>query len=150
MVSLTSLETPNFDTHPQFKEALKTAQRTKLSAGDAIYIPYGWWHHIRALSPLNILVNYWWTDQQAMLQDPYTSMFHAMMCFHHLRPEQAKVWQNMFAHFVFRQNGDPMEHVPDPAKGILAGVSPKDRERAIYTLVKTLGTNISKPPSAPK
>lgn len=150
MVSMTSLDNPDFETHPRFKEALKTARRAKLYPGDAIYIPYGWWHHIRAISPLNMLVNYWWTDQKAMLQDPYTSMFHAIMCFQHLRPEQAKVWQNIFSHFVFRQNGDPMAHVPAPAKGILAGVNPKDRERAIYSLLKTLGAHIGKSPLPPK
>jgi hypothetical protein len=142
MVSLTSLDNPDFEAHPRFKDALKTAQRAILKPGDAIYIPYGWWHHIRALSPLNMLVNYWWTDQEAMLSTPHAAMFHAMMCFHHLSPEQAKTWQNMFAHFVFQENGDPMAHVPEGAKGILGGVERQDRKRAIYTMMKTLGINI--------
>jgi len=146
MVSLTSLENPDFKAHPKFKDALKTARQATLYPGDAIYIPYGWWHHIRALSPLNMLVNYWWTDQKAMAPDPYTSMFHAMMCFHHLTPQQAKVWQNMFAHFVFKQNGEAMEHVPSPVRGILAGVDPEDRERALLTLIKTLRAHLDTQP----
>jgi len=146
MVSLTSLENPDFKAHPKFKDALKTARQAKLYPGDAIYIPYGWWHHIRALSPLNMLVNYWWTDKKAMVPDPYTSMFHSMMCFHHLAPEQAKVWQNMFAHFVFKQNGEAMEHVPSSARGILAGVGPEDRERALLTMIKTLRAHLETRP----
>ncbi len=142
MVSLTSLDNPDFEAHPRFEDTLKTARRATLRPGDAIYIPYGWWHHIRSLSPLNMLVNYWWTDQKAMLNNAYAAMFHAMMCFHHLSPEQAKTWQNMFAHFVFQENGDPMAHVPETAKGILGGVGPQDRKRAIYTMMKTLGAHI--------
>ena len=142
MVSLTSLDNPDFKAHPRFEETLKTARRATLKPGDAIYIPYGWWHHIRALSSLNMLVNYWWTDQKAMLSNPHAAMFHAMMCFHHLSPEQAKTWQNMFAHFVFQKNGDPMAHVEESAKGILGGVKARDRKRAIYTMMKTLGMDI--------
>jgi len=148
MVSLTSLDNPDFKTHPRFEHTLKTAQRTRLTPGDALYIPYGWWHHIKALSPLNMLVNYWWTDSKAMLQNPYAALFHAMMCFHHLRPEQAKTWQNMFTHFVFQENGSPMDHVPETARGILGGVRPEDRKRAIITMMKTLGAHIGQPPSS--
>jgi len=142
MVSLTSLDNPDFKAHPRFEETLKTARRATLGPGDAIYIPYGWWHHIRALSQLNMLVNYWWTDQKAMLGNAHAAMFHAMMCFQHLSPEQAKTWKNMFGHFVFQENGDPMAHVPEMTKGILGGVRPQDRKRAIYTMMKTLGAHI--------
>jgi len=32
----------------------------ELGPGDALYIPYMWWHGVAVLAPFNILVNYWW------------------------------------------------------------------------------------------
>jgi ribosomal protein L16 Arg81 hydroxylase len=31
----------------------------ELGPGDVIYIPRGWWHHVRTLD-LSISVNFWW------------------------------------------------------------------------------------------
>lgn len=145
-VSLTNLETPDFDTHPKFKEALKHAQSATLLAGDAIYIPYGWWHHVRALAPLNMLVNYWWSPQTAQLDNPIAAMSHAMMAFRGMPENQRRVWQNMFAQFVFMEEGEPMAHLPEPLRGLLGGV-PKGRERdAIFEILSVLAKDVGLTP----
>ncbi|PHR93783.1 MAG: hypothetical protein COA69_03905 [Robiginitomaculum sp.] len=151
VVSLTSLDTPDFEAHPRFKDALKNARRATLAPGDALYIPFGWWHHVRATSPLNMLVNYWWTDKPALLDDLYSPIVHAMLCYQQLNPQQAKIWQSMFTHFVFKQNGEPMAHIPSELRGLLGGVPEKYRDRTIYGLLKTLGQAIGlAPPPDPK
>ena len=38
-----------------------------LAPGDAVFIPAGWWHYCRALSP-SISVNFWWTPASAINQ----------------------------------------------------------------------------------
>lgn len=146
VLSLTSLDVPDFEVHPRFARALKTAQRAVLKAGDALYIPFGWWHHVRSVSPLNMLVNYWWDDEPAMLDDLYGPMIHAMLCYQHLTPEQAKTWQNMFAYFVFKQEGEPMAHLPKNLRGFLGGIPTEQRERAIHGLLNTLGPAIGLTP----
>lgn len=59
-VSMVHVTAPDLDRYPRFAEAMKKAQVTELSAGDAIYIPRNWYHHVEALERFNILVNYWW------------------------------------------------------------------------------------------
>jgi cupin-like protein len=59
-VSMVHVTAPDLDRYPRFAEAMKKAQVAELSAGDAIYIPRDWYHHVEALEHFNILVNYWW------------------------------------------------------------------------------------------
>lgn len=59
-ISLVNLKAPDFVAFPRFSDALATAQVATLEAGDALYIPTNWWHHVEALDDVNILINYWW------------------------------------------------------------------------------------------
>jgi hypothetical protein len=59
-ISLVDFKAPDFEKFPRFREALANARIAELEAGDAIYMPPLWWHHVESLAPLNILVNYWW------------------------------------------------------------------------------------------
>jgi hypothetical protein len=59
-ISLVDFKAPDFEKFPRFREALANARIADLEAGDAIYMPPLWWHHVESLAPLNILVNYWW------------------------------------------------------------------------------------------
>ena len=59
-VSTVPLQNPDFERYPRFRRALAAAQTIELEeAGDALFIPYGWWHHVESLQPFNVLVNYW-------------------------------------------------------------------------------------------
>lgn len=113
-VSLVSLENPDFDKHPRFREALSHALVAELEPGDAIFIPYMWWHHVKALGEFNVLVNYWWNEHQA-LGNPVDAMLHAILVLRDLPPPMRAAWQTMFDTFVFKVHGEPMEHV-DPAQ----------------------------------
>ena len=59
-ISLVDFKAPDFEEFPRFREALANARVAELEAGDAIYMPPLWWHHVESLAGLNILVNYWW------------------------------------------------------------------------------------------
>jgi oxalate decarboxylase/phosphoglucose isomerase-like protein (cupin superfamily) len=59
-VSMVHVTAPDFERHPRFAEAMKVAQVSELSPGDAIFIPRDWYHHVEALERFNMLVNYWW------------------------------------------------------------------------------------------
>jgi hypothetical protein len=62
-ISMVDFAEPDFERFPRFREALAAAQVADLGPGDAIYIPSLWWHHVRSLGMLNILVNYWWLPE---------------------------------------------------------------------------------------
>lgn len=59
-VSMVHVTAPDLDRYPRFQAALDAAEEADLSPGDAIFIPKDWFHHVEALEPVNMLVNYWW------------------------------------------------------------------------------------------
>lgn len=53
------IEEPDFALFPKLRSVETLV--ADLNAGDAIYIPRRWWHHVRTLD-LTVSVNYWWAD----------------------------------------------------------------------------------------
>lgn len=125
-VSMVHLTAPDLDLYPRFAEALEAAQTADLEPGDALYIPYQWYHHVEALSPFSMLVNYWWDVAPAGIGSPWDAMMFGLMSLRLLPPDQRRAWQAMFDHYVFLANGDPGEHLPADARGILGATSPAD------------------------
>lgn len=60
-ISLVDFANPDHARFPRFRSALEHARVAELGAGDALYIPTRWWHHVVSLDVCNVLVNYWWT-----------------------------------------------------------------------------------------
>lgn len=122
-VSMVPLHNPDSEKFPKFKIALESAYSAELMPGDAIYIPYMWWHHVESLSPFNVLVNYWWDTANPTAGSPFEAMVHAIMSVKNLEPRKREVWQKYFNHYVFEQNGDPAAHLAPNEKGILHPMS---------------------------
>ena len=133
-VSLVDLEAPDFERFPRFADALATAQGALLEPGDAIYLPFHWWHAVDSLEPVNFFVNYWWNDARRDLGNPYDALMHGFFAFRHLPHDQREVWRTMFDHYVFCANGDPAAHLPEKARGILGPATPQLIERMRATL----------------
>jgi hypothetical protein len=139
--SLVDVLNPDLEKFPRFAEAWKTAQTVTMEPGDALYIPYGWWHAVESLEPLNILVNYWWNNPHHELAPPYDALLYMIAAFRHLAPEQRKVWQGIADYYAFGEI-DPGAHLPEQAKGMLAPYSPALIERMMGYLRSTvLGQN---------
>lgn len=51
------IEHPDYARFPQLRDAEMFV--AELDPGDVVYIPRGWWHHVRTLD-LSISVNFWW------------------------------------------------------------------------------------------
>jgi len=115
--SLVDFHQPDLKRFPKFREALKSAQVAELNAGDALFIPSMWWHHVEALSKFNILVNYWWRQVGHHLGAPADALDHALLSIRDLPPEQRKAWRNIFEHYVFEPQ--PNEHIPAQRRGSL-------------------------------
>ncbi|NVD43413.1 cupin-like domain-containing protein [Altererythrobacter sp. HHU K3-1] len=125
-VSMVDPSAPDLDRYPRFAEAWKDAKQATLEPGDAIYIPYGWWHGVESLEPVSILVNYWWTpDLPEGIGSPYDALLHMMLAFRHLPRDEKEVWRELLDYYVFERSGDPGAHLPDHAKGILGPPSPE-------------------------
>jgi hypothetical protein len=73
-VSMVPLDDPDLDRWPRYEAALAAAQVAELGPGDAIYIPYLWWHGVQSLEPVNMLVNYWWYRDATAAQHPFGAL----------------------------------------------------------------------------
>ena len=139
--SLVDPEAPDLGRFPLAAEALKHARTAELGPGDAIYIPHMWWHHVRSLHELSILVNYWWDDAPARQPGlaPINSLIHALLSFEDLPQHQRDAWQAMFDHFVFHADGDPNAHIPEDKRGIRGRLDDEAKARMRRTLGLMLG-----------
>ena len=117
-ISLVDFENPDFGQYPNFATALENAQVAELDAGDAIFIPSMWWHHVEALSDFNVLVNYWWSSTPAYMGSPMDALYHAVLCIRDLPVEKRKIWQQVFNHYIFGEQ-ENLEHIPGKALGML-------------------------------
>jgi len=123
--SLVDIDAPDLKTYPRFAEALKVARRAELGPGDALYIPAMWWHDVLSLDDFGSLINFWWRDAEPPLLTPLNALFHAVITVRDLPPNELAAWRNMFDHYIFGSNGDPVEHLPQNARGVLGKRTPE-------------------------
>lgn len=134
-ISLVDLDEPDLDRYPRFADALAQAQSALLEPGDAIYIPSMWWHQVRSLDALNILINHWWRDVPAWMGAPADALLHAILDIRGLPPAQRKAWQGIFNHYVFEGGQQATGHIPRDRLGVL-GKLDEDSARRLRTLLR--------------
>src|SRR3546814_9431214 len=79
-----------------------------------------WWHHVEGFSDFNILVNYWWRRTPAWLGQPQAALNHAILAIRDLPPEDKAIWREQFDHYVFENDEQVTDHIPEKARSILA------------------------------
>ena len=137
-VSMVHATDPDLAAFPRFAEAMAAAQSAELEPGDALYISYGWYHHVEALSPLNLLVNYWWNPARRDAGSPWDAMMHAMVALRQLPADQRRSWKAMFDHYVFMSAGDPGAHLPAGVRGVLGADSSADLAAMRRSIIEAL------------
>jgi hypothetical protein len=134
--SLVDFHQPDLVKYPKFAQAMEFAQVATLEAGDAIFIPSMWWHHVEGLSNFNILVNYWWRQVDNHLGAPMDALNHALLSIKDLPKAQRDVWRDIFEHYVF--SPQQQAHIPDDKKGVLAPISQQIARKLRASLVNNL------------
>lgn len=119
-VSLVDFAAPDHRRFPRFAEAMRHAQVAELGPGDAVLIPSMWWHHMEALEPFNVLVNYWWRQSPRWMDTPMNALLHAIMSVRDLPPAQREIWRDAFRHYVFEADAQTCAHIPEAVRGALA------------------------------
>jgi hypothetical protein len=110
-----------------------------LEPGDAIYIPYLWWHHVRSRAQMNMLVNYWWAPPAIGRGAPRDAFLHAMMEIKDLPPAHRDAWRVMFEHYVFKADGEPGAHLRADRRGIVGQADPDLIRSVRAALARILG-----------
>jgi len=137
-VSMVDLHNPDFGTYPRFREALDTAQVAELEPGDALFIPSMWWHHVEALEPFNVLVNYWWRDTPRYLGQPQDALNHAILAIRDLPEHEKQLWRQLFEHYVFGDPAAASAHIPEEARSILGPLDAETAGRIRANLLRSL------------
>jgi len=52
-------------------------------------------------------------------------LLHGLLSLKHMPAAQQQAWQQFIRHYLLEENGDPGEHLPDQAKGILGEMTPQ-------------------------
>lgn len=127
-VSMVDPEAPDLARFPRFARAMEQAETAKLEAGDALFIPYMWWHHVRSLDAFSMLANYWWSGQPAPQPGlaPIDALVHACLAFGDLPESQRVAWRAMFDQVVFDRVSD---HIPADKRGIRGNLSTQAKMR---------------------
>ena len=120
-LSLVDHANPDFDKYPKYHKALDHALVGSLEAGDAIYIPTLWWHHVQAKGGVNVLVNYW-EGGSINGQDkpvPADNLLMAMLSIRDLPIEQKQAWKAVFDYYIFSEQNHKYDYIPSNIRGIL-------------------------------
>ena len=115
-VSLVDIKEPDLAQFPLFAQALEAASVAELAPGDAIYIPSLWWHQVEALSAVNGLVNFWWTQQAAVFGAPMDAFSHALLSLKQLPSAQRAAWRALFDYYVFSEDASDRSYWPNRRK----------------------------------
>jgi hypothetical protein len=126
-ISMVDFQQPDYEVHPKFRDALKNAQVAEMEAGDAIFIPSMWWHHVEGLSSFNVLINYWWRQSPGYMDTPLNVLNHALLSLRDLPEAQRQAWHDIFKYYIFDFNEDTVAHIPEQSRGVL---SPMDEMTA--------------------
>ncbi len=136
--SLADVDQPDFTVFPKLRKAYELAEVAELGPGDALYLPSLWWHAVTAQAEVGAMINYWWRDGPARTLSPQLSLMHALLTMQELPKRELEAWRAMFDHYVFRDCGDPAEHLPNHAKGVLGARSPKQVQQLTALLADAL------------
>ncbi len=137
-VSMVDFHAPDFAAHPKFHDALAHAQVAELEAGDALYIPAMWWHHVEGLATFNVLVNYWWRTTPRWLGQPQDALNHAILAVRDLPEDQKRHWREMFDYYVFDNDAAAVAHIPEQARSILSTLTAESAGRLRAFLLRAL------------
>ncbi|WP_438865342.1 cupin-like domain-containing protein [Neptunicella sp.] len=138
-MSMVRLSDPDYRRFPKFKQALAQAMVAELEPGDAIYIPTLWWHHVEALSPINMLVNYWHGGAIGGDAKPvgFDILLFALLTLSQMPEGAKKAWRSSINYYLCSDKS-AFDHIPEHLKGMLGDISPQQRSSILTWLKQQL------------
>lgn len=138
VVSMVDFINPDLDRYPRFGDALQMAQVAEMEPGDVLFYPALWWHHVEALEPFNILINYWWNTSPAFMDTPMNTLLHGLLSLRD-RPQAEKAsWKALFDYYIFGPADCAGAHLPEAARGALGPLDDMSARRLRAQLLNKL------------
>lgn len=119
VISLVDFRNPDFRAFPRFAEALEHSCIAELEPGDALFLPSMWWHHVEALAPFNILINYWWNDAPRYMTSGMNALYLAMLGIRDKPKHERDGWRCLFDYYIFEGSENANGKIPAEARGFL-------------------------------
>jgi len=135
VITMVDLKNPDLDRFPRVRKALDAAVVVDLKPGDAVYYPSMWWHQVEALSPFNIMINFWWLTASAHMGNPLDIVMHGIMGIRDRSEAEKKAWREIFEYYVFGSAETPRQHLPTAMQGALGDLD-DDTIRRLRALIK--------------
>ena len=104
IVYAADFEKPDFERFPKFQQALDASLTAELTPGDVLFIPSMWWHHVRGIDDINVLITHWWRDTQGYLGRPNNALLHSILSLRSLPKAQRQAWKAIFDHYQYLYN----------------------------------------------
>jgi Cupin-like domain len=138
VVSMVNFADPDHDRYPLFAEAVAAAQVAELEAGDVLFYPALWWHHVEALEAFNVLINYWWNTSPAFMDTPQNALLHAMLSLRDRPAAEKEAWRALFDYYIFGEAKIPAMHLPPHIQGVIGELDDIGARRLRATLINKL------------
>ncbi|OYW82821.1 MAG: cupin [Asticcacaulis sp. 32-58-5] len=138
VVSMVDFRHPDHERFPRFRDALAHAQIADLEPGDVLFYPALWWHHVEALDPFNILINYWWNTSPAFMDTPWTTLLHGLLSLRYRPDAEKQAWRELFDYYIFGPSDAPAAHLPEAVRGPLAPLDPLTARRLRAQILQKL------------
>jgi hypothetical protein len=146
IISMVDFDEPDFERYPGFREAMAAALVVDLAPGDVLYIPYLWWHHVRSLDPVSMLVNFWWKPSATTYKHEADALLLAMLSIKNLSPAHRSAWRALFDHYVFEDHGPPGTHLPAERRGVQGEISREEAAILRANVARRLAPHLEKMP----
>ena len=136
--SLVKVAAPDLERYPRFAQALAAAESADVEPGDAVFIPNLWWHNVESFEPLNASLNFWWLDAVEWAAEPFAALAHALLAITPLPESRRRAWRQMFDHYVFQTNGDPVPYLPPQRRGLLGPLNAPLKDHMRVQIIRSL------------
>src|SRR3546814_19649306 len=74
---------------------------------------------------------------RSWLGQPQAALNHAILAIRDLPPEDKAIWREQFDHYVFENDEQVTDHIPEKARSILARLTPESAGRLRAFLLRT-------------
>lgn len=138
VVTITDLNSPDFDRFPRLKGAFDNAYFVDLEPGDGLYYPSMWWHEVQALDRFNAMVNFWWMTSEPFKGNPMDVLTHAMMSLRDRPEDEQRAWKELFDYYIFGDAEKVRAHLPPVSHGPFASMTDTSARRIRSMLLNKL------------
>ena len=102
------------------------------------FFPALWWHQVEALDGFNAMMNYWWNDVPAFIDNPMDTMMHALLSLRDRPAHEKAAWKHLFDYYVFGSGDEAASHLPQHARGALGPMDDVTSRRLRMQLLRRL------------